>query len=248
MHVLASEGMVVEMSSEPRIPQPPDEEQLQENNATGVLSDQDLSSGIRPYVPFSSLRWATTGVIRLLYRSWTRVAAHLFPENSSGERVARALHLPLPDKLNMSWITDHLAVGGRVLPEDIQALSQTGVTHVIDTRSEYADDVQAMAKEHIELLYLPAPDTYPLTIEQLMQGAAWANERISQGGRVLIHCEHGVGRSVLLACATLVYGGMHARDALALVMQRRWQAAPNHRQIECLREFEAALDARKRSR
>ncbi|HEY7417527.1 MAG TPA: dual specificity protein phosphatase [Ktedonobacteraceae bacterium] len=233
------------MSSERKLSSsPPDEEQIQKKDDPVLLSDQAILSGTRPHVPFSSWRWVTTGVMRLLYRRWTRVAARLFPEDSGGERIARALHLPLPDKLNMSWITDHMAVGGRVLPEDIHALSRVGITHVVDTRSEYADDAQAMEKEHIELLHLPTPDTYPLTIEQLMQGASWAHERISQGGRVLIHCEHGVGRSVLLACATLVYGGMHARDALALVMERRWQAAPNHRQIERLREFETALDAR----
>lgn len=231
------------MSSE-RIPPPPNEEQLQEKDASVLLPDQDMLPGPRPAVPFSPFHWATTGVVRLLYRSWTRVAAHLFPENSRAEHIARTLHLPLPDQLNMSWITDHLAVGGRVLPTDIHLLSLVGVTHVIDTRSEYADDAEAMAKEHIELLYLPTPDTYPLTVEQLMEGASWAQERIAQDGRVLIHCEHGVGRSVLLAAATLVYDGMHARDALALVKERRWQAAPNHRQIARLREFEDALDAR----
>jgi protein-tyrosine phosphatase len=57
----------------------------------------------------------------------------------------------------------------------------------------------------------------------------------------LIHCEHGVGRSVLLTCATLVYDGMHAHDALELVKDKRWQAAPNRRQVQRLREFERAL-------
>jgi protein-tyrosine phosphatase len=174
------------------------------------------------------------------------VAVALFPEDSAGERFAQSAHLPLPDKLNMSWVTKHLAVGGRIRPEDIKALSLVGVTHVVDTRSEYCDDEQALQAEGIELLYLPTPDTYPLTVEQLNQGAAWVQERMQKGGRVLIHCEHGVGRSVLLTCAVLVAGGMHAHDALQLVQQKRWQAAPNHRQVARLKEFEGAwLEARK---
>jgi len=193
------------------------------------------------HVGFSTTRWATTGVIRLLYRFWTRIAARLFPENSPGERIARALHLPLPDKLNMSWVNEHLAVGGRIRPEDMHALSLSGVTRVIDTRSEYQDDEEALRKEDITLLYLPTPDTYPLSVEQLAEGAKWANEQIKKGGRVLIHCEHGVGRSVLLTCATLVQDGMSGRDALALVQQKRWQAAPNERQVARLKEFEASL-------
>ena len=36
-----------------------------------------------------------------------------------------------------------------------------------------------------------------------MQGAQWVHQRVEQGGRTLIHCEHGVGRSVLLTCAVL---------------------------------------------
>ncbi len=192
-------------------------------------------------IQFSTTRWATTGVIRVLYRLWTRVAAHLFPENSKTEQLARALHIPLPDKLNMSWVNAHLAVGGRVRPEDIRSLGLSGVTHVIDTRSEYHDDEEALAQENIHLLYLPTPDTYPLSVEQLAEGAKWANEHMKDGGRVLIHCEHGVGRSVLLTCATLMYGGMSARDALTLVQQKRWQAAPNERQVARLKDFEAAL-------
>ena len=197
----------------------------------------------RPYVSFSGTRWLTTGVMRLAYRRWTRLAAHLFPENSRAEHLAQTLHIPLPDKLNMSWITTHLAVGGRVHPEDIKALALTGVTHVVDTRSEYWDDAEAMAKEHIELLHLPTADTKPLTIEQMFEGSQWVQERMNQGGRVLIHCEHGVGRSALLACAVLVYNGMHAQDALHLVQEKRWQAAPNHRQVRRLREFESAVVA-----
>ncbi|HZR42413.1 MAG TPA: dual specificity protein phosphatase [Ktedonobacteraceae bacterium] len=226
------------MSSEPVTP-PPADEQV-ENNTTVEPSVQALVEIQRPDVKFSVVHWAATGVIRVVYRLWTRVAANVFPENSAGERIAQALHIPLPDALNMSWINDHLAVGGRIRPEDIKLLGLIGVTQVVDTRSEYCDDAQALAHENIELLHVPARDTYPLTVEQLMEGAAWVDNRIKHGGRVLIHCEHGVGRSVLLTCAVLVYQGMHAGTALELVKQKRWQASPNHRQVARLREFESA--------
>ncbi|MDQ6660134.1 MAG: dual specificity protein phosphatase family protein [Chloroflexota bacterium] len=221
------------MSSDPTITPPPP-------------GTPDTATVERQRVRFSGVRWFFMGIVRLSYRAWTRIATHLFPENSPSEQLARTLHLPLPDKLNMNWVSDQLAVGGRVHPEDIAALARSGVTAVIDTRSEYRDDAKAMAKEHIELLHLPTPDTYPLTIEQLMQGATWAHERIQKHGRVLIHCEHGVGRSVLLTCAVLVYGGMSAQAALQLVQVKRWQAAPNYKQTQRLREFESACLALRR--
>lgn len=198
----------------------------------------------RQKVRFSGARWFFTGLVRVAYRRWTRIAVRLFPEESASERLARKLHIPLPDQLNMNWVTEHLAVGGRVHPEDIPALARAGVTHVIDTRSEHCDDVDAMAREHIQLLHLPTRDTHALTVEQLLNGAQWAAERMREGGRVLIHCEHGVGRSALLTCAVLVYGGMSAQEALKLVQKKRWQAAPNHRQVQRLREFENAVLAR----
>jgi len=231
-----------------QVPPPPTEEQVMDEGISSPSVDEKAAQSpattiVRPHVRFSPMRWITTGIIRLIYRRWTRIAARIFPENSTSERIAQKIHVPLPDKLNLSWVNDHLAVGGRIRPEDIRALELVGVTHVVDTRAEHCDDVQALARAHIELLHLPTPDTYPLTVEQLMQGAKWVTERTQEGGRVLIHCEHGVGRSVLLTCAALVYSGMHASDALLLVMRKRWQAAPNHRQVERLRTFEAALVA-----
>src|SRR5258707_5296621 len=181
---------------------------------TGATPEAPLAEA--PHVHFSTTRWLFTGIMRVMYRLWTRIAAHLFPENSWAARLALALHIPLPDQLNMSWITDHLAVGGRIRPQDIKALAGVGITHDVDTRAEHRDDAQALAKEHIELLYLPTPDTRPFTIEQMMQGAQWVQQRMEQGGRVLIHCEHGVGRSALLACAVLVYACLHASAGMQL--------------------------------
>lgn len=189
----------------------------------------------------SAARWALTGGIRILYRWWTRLAVALFPEDSARARWAANLGVPLPDRLNMSWITPQLAVGGRVRPEDVGRLARSGVTRVVDTRSEYKDDEAALGAEHIELLYLPTPDTAPLSLDDLRRGALWINEQIADGQRVLIHCEHGVGRSVLLTAAALVAGGMNAHDAIDLVQSKRWQAAPNHRQIVRLQEFERTV-------
>ncbi len=187
------------------------------------------------------LRWMLTGSIRVLYRFWTRIATRLFPEDSRRAAFATRIGIPLPDRLNMSWITPHLAVGGRIHPDDIPRLARTGITRIVDTRSEHMDDVEALARDGIELLYLPTADTHPLTVAQLQEGSRWINQQIAASERVLVHCEHGVGRSVLLTAAALVAGGMNAHTAIDLVRAKRWQAAPNHRQMRRLQEFERAV-------
>jgi protein tyrosine phosphatase (PTP) superfamily phosphohydrolase (DUF442 family) len=215
----------------------PSEQTPPPNKQRPEISDAELAR-------MSAVRWALNGGLRLAYRFWTRVAARLFPEDSRQEALANQIGVPLPDRLNMSWITPQLAVGGRVKSSDIKRLAQAGVTRVVDTRSEHMDDARALAAEGIELLYLPTPDTYPLTLADLRRGAAWVSQQIAQGHRVLIHCEHGVGRSVLLTAAALVVDGMSVAGAIDLIQRQRWQAAPNHRQIVRLQEF--ARDIRER--
>ncbi len=187
------------------------------------------------------VRWAVTGLLRVAYRRWTRIAVRLFPEDSRQARLAIQLGIPLPDRLNMSWITPQLAVGGRILEADIPRLAKAGVTRVVDTRSEHMDDVAALGRHGIELLYLPTMDTAPLTLDQLVSGAEGVDAQLNAGQRVLIHCEHGVGRSVLLTAAALVGRGMGAHEAMRLIQRRRWQAAPNHRQMRRLLEYERRI-------
>src|SRR5271157_2468678 len=113
------------------LPEPPIKHSIEVKQEESDASAEDALSidedDLRSKVKFSGLRWASTGVLRVFYRCWTRVAAHLFSEDSTGERLAKALHISLPDKLNMSWVNEYLAVGGRIHPEDIKALSLTGI-------------------------------------------------------------------------------------------------------------------------
>ncbi len=145
--------------------------------------------------------------------------------------------IPMPDRLDLSWITPDLAVGGRVREGDIPKLQQAGITRVVDVRQEHRDDEAALNAHHIKLLYLPTPDTYPLSLEDLRRGAQWINEQRREHQRVLVHCEHGVGRSVLLAAAALVCEGYTPHEAFELIGKKRWQASPNRRQVARLTEF-----------
>ena len=227
-------------SATPEAPQTANQEE------TGVKQEAAQTTASRPSSQQRAIRrsfgrWLIMAPVRLLYRGWTRVAANLFPESTGRAHLAEQVGIPLPDRLDMSWVTDSLAVGGRVREDDIERLAQSGVTRVVDTRAEYKDDEAALNRANIQLLYLPTPDTQPLTIEQLLEGTAWVLEQIRAGEKVLIHCAHGVGRSVLLTAASLVRDGYSTEDALRLVETKRWQASPNHRQIKRLHEFEEAI-------
>jgi hypothetical protein len=149
-------------------------------------------------------------------------------------------------ELNMDWINidnnslqDLLAIGGSFQTKDIKSLANMGIQHVVDTREEACDNFKALDERGIKFCRLPAKDETPLTIEQLDEGTQWVKERLDKGERVLIHCEYGIGQSVLLACAVLVRLGITAEEALKKIQSRRPQAKPNDEQWLQLKEFEA---------
>jgi protein tyrosine phosphatase (PTP) superfamily phosphohydrolase (DUF442 family) len=171
------------------------------------------------------------GLVRLLNpfgRIWLRGVA----------RVLESGTLFVPSRLNLTWITDALAVGGAPRTSDYGRLAAMGVTAVVDAREEAVGDREALTKLGIRLLHLPTQDRYALSQHQLRQGTRWVLDRLAEGGKVLVHCQHGVGRGPLLATAVLVGQGMTAPEAVRAMRSRRWQAAPNDRQIEALLVFE----------
>jgi protein-tyrosine phosphatase len=136
-----------------------------------------------------------------------------------------------PTRMNLSWVTPSLAVGGRIHTRDIPRLRQMGITAVVDCREEASDDELAMARNDIEFLRLPTPDAHTLTQESLDRGVSWVRERMVQGGKIYIHCSHGVGRAPELGACVLVADGLLPGRALELIRARRWQALPNEEQV-----------------
>jgi protein tyrosine phosphatase (PTP) superfamily phosphohydrolase (DUF442 family) len=176
------------------------------------------------------VRWYT-----LLGKLWLRGVARILEYSTKLHRRS----------LNLSRITDQLVVGGGVPPRAYPRLKAMGVTAVIDLREEAKDDEAALTKLGIELLHLPATDRYAASQDQMRQGVEWALERIERGGQVYAHCKHGVGRGPLMGLAILVAQGETSSSALRLLRSKRWQAAPNDRQLAALLEFETAWRGRR---
>ena len=58
------------------------------------------------------------------------------------------------------------------------------------------------------------------------------------------HCKHGVGRGPLMGLAIMVAQGQTSSAALRQLRSKRWQAAPNDRQLAALLEFEREWNGR----
>jgi hypothetical protein len=90
-------------------------------------------------------------------------------------------------ELNLSWITESLAVGGAFGPRDVPRLSAAGVTAVLDLRGEAVDDAELLERHGIAFLHLPTPDTYPPSPEHFERGVAWVLEQHAAGRHVFVH-------------------------------------------------------------
>jgi hypothetical protein len=163
-----------------------------------------------------------------LGRLWLRIMARLMEWLTDVQ----------PKQLNYSEVTPQLAVGGAFRKRQIKRLRQRGVTAVVDCRLEDSDDPLSLEDAGIQLLHVPTADRYGFTYAQLADGVDWVLGHTSNGGKAFVHCEHGVGRGPLMACAVLIGQGYSAPEALRMVRHARWQALPNDRQLAALLDFE----------
>ncbi len=150
-----------------------------------------------------------------------------------------------PAALNLSWVTAQLAVGGRFpLQQAERLVRQHDIRHVVDLRVEDCDDEEVLREHGIELLHLPTQDACGVSLPMLDEGVAWVNDKLDRGLNVHIHCQHGVGRSALLALCVLVSRGETALRALARAKGARRVIAPSPEQLHAFRAWLSACRAR----
>src|SRR5579884_4117010 len=163
-------------------------------------------------------------------------------------QMAVFLHLPplAPDRdgfppLDVAWIRPDLALGGRVDPLNVPRLAKLGIGSIVDLRAEESDDPSLLADNGIRFLHLPMPDAHPLTQEQMRVGSRWVRAERAAGRAVLVHCQYGVGRSVMLVAATLIDEGVPVHDALEQIRARRPRMALSEPQLAAVYEYAQGL-------
>ena len=147
--------------------------------------------------------------------------------------IVRRLNGVTATSPNFTWIAPELAVGGS-FPESLaEALAREhGIRAVVDLRREACDDEALLQRHGVVLLHLPTDDLCAVSQPMLDEGAGFVTERLTRGERVLIHCEHGIGRSVTLALCVLCARGADPLEAMELIKTRRRAASPSPEQFE----------------
>jgi predicted protein tyrosine phosphatase len=134
---------------------------------------------------------------------------------------------------DLSWLTDQLAVGGCFPIKGAVHLAESHrIRAVVDLRDEDRDDEEMLRSAGIAFLHLPTPDLNPATPDMLDRGVRFIRAHIDRGDKVLVHCQHGIGRSALLALCVLVDRGMDPLDALRLAKDKRAVVSPSRLQYD----------------
>jgi predicted protein tyrosine phosphatase len=138
-----------------------------------------------------------------------------------------------PWEPNFDWLTSALAVGGCFPIERAEELARDhGIGAIVDLREEDCDDAERLRAAGIVFLHLPTPDLRPASAEMLERGVRFVREHLAAGDKVLIHCQHGIGRSALLSLCVLVDQGMEPLDALSHAKGVRELISPSRMQYD----------------
>jgi protein-tyrosine phosphatase len=134
---------------------------------------------------------------------------------------------------DLSWIAPDLAVGAEVPAGAVTALAREhGVGAVVDLRAEFRPEPAAFERCGVTLLHLPTPDMAGVSQAMLDEGVAFARQAAADGRRLLIHCQHGIGRSATLALCVLADRGCDPLTALRQAKDARECVSPSRAQYE----------------
>lgn len=125
--------------------------------------------------------------------------------------------------MDMSWVTDRIAVGGGIWNEiKMIEVASEGITHIINMQVEF-DDRPLCEPFDVRLLWNPTDDDFQFKPAELFQrGVDFALEALEKPNtRLFIHCAAGVHRAPMMTLAVLRALGWDLKQAKQLIQQRR---------------------------
>jgi protein-tyrosine phosphatase len=125
--------------------------------------------------------------------------------------------------MDMTWVTDRIAVGGGIWTADnMAAVSRAGITHIIDMQIEF-DDTPLAEPHGIAVCWNPVDDDFePKPPEVFLRGVEFALAALEKNGaKLFVHCAAGVHRAPMMTLALLGVMGWTLEDAMDLIEMRR---------------------------
>jgi predicted protein tyrosine phosphatase len=126
----------------------------------------------------------------------------------------------------LTKITDQIYIGTYHAAQMLDFTNRAGITHVLNCTP---DSHQGLKDFNVRQLNIN--DGVEIPAESIRFALMTIASAIHNHGRILIHCQAGISRSVSIVCAHLMYAGFSWDEAVDFVRARRPQVFP-HPNIE----------------
>ena len=137
--------------------------------------------------------------------------------------------------------------GNDWLEDEIERLAFHGVHTIVSLleRSEISElglrDEEILCLKHtIDFINFPIPDRgLPVDQQSVINLISELRQRLEQRKKIVVHCRMGIGRSSIIAGATLMKDGMKAEKILAKISEARELKVPDTKDQEnWLKQFD----------
>src|SRR3954469_21022023 len=125
--------------------------------------------------------------------------------------------------MDLSWITDQLAVGGGIWNEaKMMEIVRAGITHIVNMQIEF-DDRPLAEPYGVKVFWNPMEDDFqPKPADALKRGVDFVQEALrGKQNKVYIHCAAGIHRAPMMTLAVLRSRGLSLEDAKRLISSER---------------------------
>ncbi|KJA21158.1 hypothetical protein HYPSUDRAFT_140942 [Hypholoma sublateritium FD-334 SS-4] len=139
-----------------------------------------------------------------------------------------------------------LLLGPFVASKSLPTLESLGITHIVCIRdAKEAFSVRPRFPERFKYMTLDVEDNEEQNLIRLFPGAkGFIDQAISQGGRVLVHCNGGISLSpAFVVMFVMQHYQLSWEDALHMVQNRRYCISPNGGFLTQIKEYEAIYKA-----
>jgi protein-tyrosine phosphatase len=152
--------------------------------------------------------------------------------------------------MDMTWVTDRIAVGGGIWTEDkMIEVVRAGITHIIDMQIEW-DDTRLAQPYGVHVLWNPTDDDFqPKPPELFQRGVEFGLQALDDAeSRLFIHCAAGVHRAPMMTLALLRAMGFGLQDAMDMIQGRRKVVDFAEVYVQSVEEFMRSYEAAEQKR